>query len=55
MKPYLLSFSHVYIQKITYMLFHARKGFEKQNFSMLKKQIKSFAVSIFRFAKEALL
>lgn len=54
-KPFLLSFSHLYIQKITYMLFHARRGFENQNFSVLKKQIKSFAISIVRFAKESLL
>lgn len=48
MKLFLLSFSHLYIQKITYMLFRARKGFENQNFSVLKKQTKSFAGSTVR-------
>lgn len=54
-KLFLLSFCRSYIQKIAYMLYHARKGFGNQNFSVLKKQIKSFVVSTARFAKESLL
>lgn len=53
MKLFLLSFSHSYIQKITYMLIHARKGFGF--FPVLKKQIKTFVVSTVRFAKEPVL
>lgn len=54
MRLFLLSFSHSYIQKITYVLFHARNGFGNQN-SVVKKQTKSFVLSTVRFSKEYLL
>lgn len=46
--------SHIYSKDYLHG-FSCKEGFRNQNFSVLKKQIKSFVLSTVRFAKESLL